>query len=73
MTYRRNNIDSTGAIIKVITAPGCISPSPFGLASFFGEQLTSSSYLFHPGVAMLISTLLFIQENMLPNHVATTV
>ena len=54
MTYRGNNSDRTRAVIKVITHPRCISPSPFGSAR--GGQLTSSSYSFHPGVAMLIST-----------------
>ena len=75
MTYRGNNSDSTRAVIKVLTHPRCISPSPLGSPLFPGdevalekggvdedslgnswEQLTSSSYSFHPGVAMLIST-----------------
>ena len=65
MTYRGNTSDRTRAAIKVLTHPRCISPSPLGSPLFSGdevglgnswEQLTSSSYSFHPGVAMLIST-----------------
>ena len=77
MTYRGNNSDNTRAVIKVITHTLLYFPLTLRVAaSFCGEQLTSSSYSQSTRVAMLVSTLLFIQENMLPfgpNHAATTV